>query len=206
MTAATTLAKSAEEKYSADQRWAELLRQIAAGNQEALAELYDQTSRTVFGLTLRMLNDRGAAEEVTLDAYLQVWRQARVFDAERGRPMTWLLTIARNKAIDRLRSATWKRHEQAPMEEAAPVAADAESPEEAVTSAETRRQVRDALAQLKPEQRELIEIAYYGGLTQQQIADKLGLPLGTVKTRMRTGMLNLRELLSGVVAISAPAA
>jgi len=143
-----------------------------------------------------VLNDRGAAEEVTLDAYLQVWRQAHVFDAQRGRPLTWLMTIARNKAIDRLRSAAWKRHEQALPEEAAPIALSVESPEEAAAGAQTRRQVRAALAQLKPEQRELIEIAYFGGLTQQEISDKLGLPLGTVKTRMRTGMLKLRELLS----------
>lgn len=200
------MARKVEEKCSADQRLSELLREIAAGNQEALAELYDRTSRTVFSLALRVLNDRGTAEEVTLDAYLQVWRQAQVFDERRGKPLTWLLTIARNKAIDCLRSATWKRHEQAPLEEVAPVAVSAESPEETVAGAETRRQVRAALAKLKPEQRELIEIAYYGGLSQQEIADRLGLPLGTVKTRMRTGMLKLRELLSGVVAISAPAA
>jgi RNA polymerase sigma-70 factor (ECF subfamily) len=206
MTAATALARKVEEKCSADQRWAELLREIAAGNQEALAELYDRTNRTVFSLALRVLNDRGAAEEVTLDAYLQVWRQAQVYDERRGKPLAWLLTIARNKAIDRLRSATWKRHEQEPLDEAAPVAVSVESPEEAAAGAETRRQVRAALARLKPEQRELIEIAYFGGLSQQEIADQSGLPLGTVKTRMRTGMLKLRELLSGVVAISAPAA
>jgi len=197
MTAATLIARKVAVKCSADQRWAELLREIAAGNQEALARLYDQTNRLVFGLTLRVLNDRGAAEEVTLDIYLQVWRQAHIFDERRGKPLTWLLTIARNKAIDRLRSATWKRHEQASLEEAAPVAVAAESPEETAAGAETRRQARAALAQLKPEQRELIEIAYFGGLTQQEIADKLGLPLGTVKTRMRTGMLRMREMLSG---------
>lgn len=200
MTAATGLARKAGEKYPADQRWSDLLLEIATGNQEALAELYGQTSRTVFGLALRVLNDRGAAEEVTLDAYLQVWLQAHVFDERRGRPLTWLLAIARNKAIDRLRSATWKRHEQAPLEEDAPVAAGAESPEEAAAGAETRRQVRAALARLKPEQRELIEIAYFGGLSQQEIADKLGLPLGTVKTRMRAGMLKLRELLLSLTA------
>jgi RNA polymerase sigma-70 factor (ECF subfamily) len=203
MTAATLLARKIEAQCSADQRWIELIREIAAGNQEALAGLYGQTSRTVFALALRVLNDRGEAEEVTLDTYLQVWRQASVFDERRGRPLAWLLTIARNKAIDRLRSAKWKRHEQARLEEAAPVAAAAESPEETAAGAETRLQARAALAQLKPEQRELIEIAYFGGLTQQEIADKLDLPLGTVKTRMRTGMLRLREMLSGSRAITA---
>jgi hypothetical protein len=115
MTAAIALARKVEEKCSADQRLSELLREIAAGNQAALAELYDRTSRTVFSLALRVLNDRGTAEEVTLEAYLQVWRHAQVFDERRGKPLTWLLTIARNKAIDRLRSATWKRHQQAPQ-------------------------------------------------------------------------------------------
>jgi RNA polymerase sigma-70 factor (ECF subfamily) len=145
---------------------------------------------------LRIVNDRGAAEEITLDTYHQVWRQAQNFDPERGKPSSWVLTIARNRAIDRLRSSAWVRREQTPIDDVSLFLAGSDSPEESATLGERQRMVRNALVQLKPDQRELIEIAFFGGLTHQEISDKLGVPLGTVKTRIRTGMLKLRELLT----------
>ncbi|HZS08676.1 MAG TPA: sigma-70 family RNA polymerase sigma factor [Blastocatellia bacterium] len=182
-------------EVSPEKRWPALIRGMARGDQSALSEFYDETSRLVFALALRMLNDRGAAEEVTLDVYWQVWRQAQKFDPARGTPLAWLMTIARSRAIDRLRSAAWTRHEKEPLEEARAVAADTHSPEDVAGLTETRQLIRRALDQLSPEQREVIEVAYFGGLSHQEIALKLGLPLGTVKTRIRSGMMKLRELL-----------
>lgn len=193
-----TMAASISRKKSPypDEHWADLIWKIAGGDQTALGELYDQASRQVFGLVLRIVSDHGVAEEVTLDTFHQVWRQANNFDLERGRPSSWILTIARSRAIDRLRSTAWVRKSQMPLEDVTPFLAGNDSPEDSTALGEERRIVRAALAQLKPEQRELIEIAFFGGLTHYEIAAKLNLPLGTVKTRIRTGMLKLRELLS----------
>lgn len=193
-------AYSTRKNQQHDERWGALIAQIASGNQEALSEFYDQTNRMVFSLAVRMLNDRSAAEEITLDVFMQVWKQAASFDPERGKPLTWLLTIARNRTIDRMRCSAWMHREQTPLEDVIPFIADYHSPAEGVELREMRAQVRGALAKLKPEQREVIEIAYFGGLTQQEIAEHLNLPLGTVKTRMRTAMLRLRELLAHMLS------
>lgn len=175
---------------------ANLIALIAEGDQQALSNFYDQTHRLVFSLALRVLNDRGAAEEVTLDVFMQVWKQARSFDPERGKPVTWLMTIARSRSIDRLRASSWRQQEQTPLEDVIPFIPDYNTPAEAAEISNRRQHVRAALAQLPLEQRELIEIAYYGGLTQQEISAHLKLPLGTVKTRMRSGLIRLRELLA----------
>lgn len=196
MSSIMPIAKEKKAVGYPDQQWSELIRQMAGGDQSSLAEFYDQSSRLVFGLVARIVNDRGAAEEITLDTYHQVWRQAHNFDPERGKPSSWVLTIARNRAIDRLRSSAQTRGRQTPLEEMTPFLATDDSPEEITTMGERRRLVRAALAALKPEQRQLIEIAYFAGLSHQEIAHKLELPLGTVKTRIRAGMLKLRELLS----------
>ncbi len=179
-----------------DEQWADLIRKMAGGNQAALGELYDQSSRLVFGLVLHIVRDHGTAEEVTLDTFHQVWRQATNFDPERGRPSTWMLTIARSRAIDRLRSTAWTRKTQTPLEDAGLFLAETGTPEDDTVLSEQQRIVRTALAKLTSEQRELIEIAFFGGLTHHEIAAKLNLPLGTVKTRIRAGMSKLRELLS----------
>lgn len=179
-----------------DEQWAALIAKMSGGDQQALAELYDQSSRLVFSLILRIVIDHGLAEEVTLDSFHQIWRQAANFDPERGRPSAWMLTIARSRAIDRVRSMSLTRKMQTPLEDAAFFLAGDDSPEAYVVLSEEQRRVRAALAQLKPEQRQLIEIAFFGGLTHHEIAAQLNLPLGTVKTRIRTGMMRLRELLS----------
>ena len=176
-----------------------LIRKVADGDQYALAEIYDSTSNLVFGLVLRMLDDRAAAEEVLLDVYKQVWRQAALYDDKRGSPLAWLVTIARSRALDRLRS--FKRESQLKQTFAteARLHPSPTNPEQASVISEQQAMVRTALGALPPEQREVIELAYYSGLSQSEIAAKLDQPLGTVKTRTRLGLMKLRELLSPVM-------
>ncbi len=179
----------------AETRQAELIRGVAAGDQQALATLYDTTSRTVYGLLLRILSDPSTAEEVLLDVYTQVWRQAGSYSAGRGKPMAWLTTIARSRAIDRLRRGRQEQMHAAPLDEAVRASSGA-GVEECVLASEVSSVVRAALDELAPEQREVIELAYYGGMSHSEIAAARGLPLGTVKTRTRLGMMRLRQMLS----------
>lgn len=176
---------------------AELIRGVAGGDQQALATLYDATSRTVYGLLLRILADASAAEEVLLDVYTQVWRQAASYSRERGTPLAWLTTIARSRAIDRLRRGRQEQQRSEPLDEAVRCAGGI-SVEDEVSAGEVRAVVRAALDSLSPEQREVIELAYYGGMSHSEIAAARGLPLGTVKTRTRLGMMRLREILKPV--------
>ncbi|MDX2032391.1 MAG: sigma-70 family RNA polymerase sigma factor [Blastocatellia bacterium] len=183
-----------------DQELIELVRKIAAGDQAAMAALYDSTSRLVYGLALRVLGDAATAEEVTLDVYTQVWRQAAAYDTGRGSPLAWLTTIARSRAIDRLRSGWQDQQRKQPLETVGDAPASAAAgPEEMTVAAERQRFVRQALAQLAPEQREVLELAYYSGLSHSEISAKLNQPLGTVKTRTRLGMIKLREALGPIL-------
>ena len=172
-----------------------LLTAIAAREEAALAQLYDRYRAILFGLLMRILNNREEAEDVLQEVFLQVWRKAADFDESRGRPFTWLVTLARSRGIDRLRTlAARERVAEAgarePSEEISDAATDA-------FKSEQRGLVSDALAKLPDEQKRPIMLAYFEGLTQSEIATSLGAPLGTVKTRMRTGMIRLRELLAG---------
>ncbi|HEX8286120.1 MAG TPA: sigma-70 family RNA polymerase sigma factor [Pyrinomonadaceae bacterium] len=178
----------------AESRQAEMIRGVAEGDNQALASLYDATSRTVYGLLLRILSDPSSAEEVLLDVYAQVWRQAATYRPERGKPMAWLTTIARSRAIDRVRRTRQEHRREAPLDEAASASAG-EGVEEGVLAGEVSAVVRAALDTLPAEQREVIELAYYGGMSHSEIAAATGLPLGTVKTRTRLGMMRLREML-----------
>lgn len=178
-----------------DQDWAALIRKVADGDQSALATLYDSTSRLVFGLVLRIVTDRSTAEEVLLDVYTQVWRQAAAYDIKRGAPLAWLMTIARTRGIDRLRSGRHEQQHKESLEAVGEVKASNESPETDTVTAERRQLVRSALERLSAEQREVIELAYYSGLSHSEIALRLGQPLGTVKTRTRLGMMKLRDML-----------
>ena len=182
-----------------DQDWAALIKRAADGDQAALTSLYDATSRLVFGLVLRVLNDRSAAEEVLLDVYTQVWRQAGSYDDRRGSPLAWLMTIARSRALDRLRSGWQEQQRKQPLEAAGDARSASVSPEEATVASEEQQLVRAALDALTPEQREVIELAYYSGLSHSEIAARLGQPLGTVKTRIRLGLIKLREQLKPVL-------
>jgi RNA polymerase sigma-70 factor, ECF subfamily len=176
-------------------RWMALIRRIAQGDQQALAPLYDETSRLVYALTLRILQDCSLAEEATMDVYLQIWRQAKSYSPARGNPSAWLLKMARSRAIDLLRAKARKKRLEESLEAACSIVASTNDPEQASLLGEEQRRAREALARLDPEQREVIEIAYFAGLSHSEIAELLGLPLGTIKTRIRSGMMKLRESL-----------
>jgi RNA polymerase sigma-70 factor (ECF subfamily) len=172
-----------------------VLKAIAARDEAALAQLYDRYDRILFGLLMRILNNREEAEDVLQEVFLQVWRKAEDFDETRGRPFTWLVTLARSRGIDRLRAlASRERVAEAGAREVSEEISDAAT--DALRS-EQRGLVSDALAKLPDEQKRPIMLAYFDGLTQTEIATHLGAPPGTVKTRMRTGMIRLREMLAG---------
>lgn len=175
--------------------WTVLLQRTAAGDQLALAELYDATSTAVFGLALRILGEKAAAEDATVEVYAQVWAQAKVYDSQRGTPLAWLLTLTRSRALDLLRVRNRSQVAE-PLETAGNVQATTPNPEEISVVAERHRLVRNALGRLSEEQRQAIELAYFSGLSHTEIANRLGQPLGTVKTRIRLGMIRLRELLN----------
>lgn len=171
----------------------ELLHAVARGDEDALARLYDQYRVILFSVLLRILKSREEAEDVLQEVFLQVWRRARDFDQARGKPFTWLVTLARSRAIDRIRQLGAR---QRLADSAAQIPSDAVSDAVAETlHSEQREIVQRALATLPEEQRHTLNLAYFDGLTQSEIAEQLGTPLGTVKTRMRSGMIKLRELL-----------
>jgi len=181
-----------------------LLRAIAQKDEQALARLYDLYSSAIFGCLFQILGRREEAEEILLEVFWQAWQQADRYDPERGALFTWLFAIARSRALDRLRAR--QRHAAAVEAAAGAPPADpvgSETPEAAVLFGELRGQVRAALARLPADQREAIELAYYGALTQAEIAARTGIPLGTVKTRVRLGLLRLREMLKDVAGGSA---
>lgn len=175
----------------------ELAARLAARDALALTELYQRHSRAVYSLALRMLGDREAADELVQDVFLRVWHHPERYLADRGRFVTWLLSVAHHRAVDMLR----RRRVQRPTAngDVAELSADGVAPDDAVADAEERRAVRDALATLPEGQRRSLELAYFEGLTQSEIAARLGEPLGTIKTRIRLGMLKLREQLRGLV-------
>lgn len=183
------------EMRERDQDLISLVQRVATGDQAALAALYDTTNRLVYGLVLRVLGDPSSAEEVLLDVYTQVWRQAASYDTNRGAPLAWLTTIARSRAIDRLRSGWQDQQRKESLDTLGDAPAGVASPEDMTVASERQRFVRAALNSLSPEQREVIELAYYSGLSHSEIAAKLNQPLGTVKTRTRLGMMKLREAL-----------
>ena len=169
-----------------------LLDRIVARDERAVGELYDRHNRLLYGLILRILRDRSEAEEVLQEVFVLVWTRAETYNVALGSPAAWLVRVARNRAIDRLRANAVRLRavESAPVPDAAP------SPETHAADSERQRVVKRALDALPADQRVLIEQAYYLGLTQSELAERFQLPLGTVKTRIRTGMITLRETLS----------
>ena len=196
------LAIDTAEASERDQDLVSLVESVAAGDQSALAALYDATNRFIYSLILRVLGDMGSAEEVLIDVYTQLWRQAASYDANRGAPLAWMATIARSRAIDRLRSSWQDQHRKESLDVLGDAPANAASPEESAAASERQRFVREALNLLTPEQRRVIELAYYSGLSHSEIAEKLNQPLGTVKTRTRLGMMKLREALAPLIGES----
>ena len=173
---------------------AHLLRRSARGDEEAFAEIYDATSRRVFGLVLRIVRDHAMSEEVTQEVYLDVWRQSARFDPARGSALSWLMTIAHRTAVDRVRaSEASRRRDDAHATTHQDVDYDATA-EAAQASLEAQR-VRRALTTLTDTQRSAVELAYLGGYTHTEVARLLDLPLGTAKTRIRDGLIRLRDTL-----------
>ena len=170
-----------------------LLRRLAAGDVESFAVIYDRYSRSVYSLAWKMLGDAQAAQEVTQEVFEAIWRGAKAFAPGRGRARTWILAMAHHKSVDAMRRQRVRASE--PLSEAHPDEAD-------VVALAMRRvdgaAVRGALSALSEAQRTVVVLAYYGGYTQQEIAQRLGVPLGTVKTRIRDGLQRLRDLLRAV--------
>ena len=168
----------------------ELLEAIASGDNDALGALYDRFGRIAYGLAFRILRDQALAEDAVQEAFLAVWRSAEGYRRERAKAATWVLTLVHRRAVDLVRREDRRRGD--PLDEA-PEAGGPAVDEEADLR-DKRTAVQAALAQLPPDQRQALELAYYGGYTQSELAERLGVPLGTVKSRMFAGLARLREL------------
>jgi RNA polymerase sigma factor (sigma-70 family) len=179
-------------KAGRDAVWTELISRITDGNTSALTHLMDETRPVVFARALRILRLRADAEETTMDVYSHIWKRARSFDPERGNPLAWMLNIARNCAIDRLRS----RSRQKSIESLDFECSSATDFKEYAASPGAKMDVNRALQALPVEQRRAIELAYFSGYSMTQVATLLGHPLGTVKSRIRAGLIGLRSLLA----------
>ena len=177
----------------------ELMRRLFYRDGRAFEALFDRYGDLVYSTALRVLHDRQLAEDVTQEVFARVWRSPEAYVAERGRLLTWLVSVTRNRAVDELRSrGRRQRHETASPEEQQRELPAGQENDPLLTAelSEQAQAVRSALAEIPPEQREVIELAYFGGLTQQEIAVTLAQPLGTVKTRIRLGMQKLRAALA----------
>jgi RNA polymerase sigma-70 factor (ECF subfamily) len=167
-----------------------LIRRMARGDQAALATLYDETCAAVHGLSVRIVRDESVAEDVTIDVYMQAFRDAPTYDTARSTPLAWLLTLARTRAVEQVRTESGPPASPPRPETTLAAAAD---PDELTLAGEPRRAVQTVVAGLDAEQRRVIELAYYGGMSQREIADALGQPLGTITTRIQQGVVALRE-------------
>lgn len=175
--------------------WLGYVQQASSGDEGAFASLYDETNSLVYGLAMRMLGNVEDAEEVTLDVYNQVWRIAKSFDAQRGSVTAWLMTLTRTRSLDRIRARASRSKNVDPLPEQFDLPSPTETPEAQTAASQQRTLVLAALNQLPAEQRRALELAYFHGLSHSELAERLGEPLGTIKTRIRLGMMKLRELL-----------
>jgi RNA polymerase sigma-70 factor (ECF subfamily) len=173
---------------------ADLLKRASRGDESAFAEWYDATSARAFGLAVRVLRDRAQAEEVTQEAFLECWRHSARFDPDKGSAISWLLTIVHRKAVDRVRSAEAARGRDASYGTASHEV-EHDSTAEAVVSRLDAERVHQALGTLTEAQRGALELAYLSGYTHTEVATMLDLPLGTAKTRIRDGLIRLRDTL-----------
>lgn len=192
-----TVRNSAESEPPDDQS---LMQRVRQGDEQALSQLYDRYAATVMGIALKIVQQREQAEEITQEAFWRVWQRASTFDTARGNLAPWLFGIARNLSIDELRR---RRARPQPVYEdperpvLAELADDSVDVAMSAALAEQRTVVRTAMQELSADQREALELAYFSGMTQREIAEHLGNPLGTIKTRIRLGLLKLRDLLQG---------
>ncbi len=194
------LAAADQTALSASRSDRELLADVAVGREHALRMLYDRHASRVLALAYRILGEHADAEEVVLDTFAQVWRQAASYDVARGSVRAWVSTIARSRALDGVRASNRRVRTQSNAAQASPETPPAmgraePTPDRDVEGGDRRKHVAAALADLPADQRKAIELAYYGGLSQSEIADHLDAPLGTVKTRIRSAMMKLRDTL-----------
>jgi RNA polymerase sigma-70 factor (ECF subfamily) len=168
---------------------------VARGDETALGELYDRVGRMAYGLAMRVLRDDGLAEDAVQEGFLAVWRNAAGFRAERAKASTWILTLVHRRAVDIVRREDRRRASPLPDSAAAVLKDPGAEPDEAAWLRFERERVQVALGRLPDVQREAIELAYYGGFSQSELAERLGVPLGTIKSRMFAGLARLRELL-----------
>lgn len=193
---ATTWQESPGEREAVDAR---LLQQVAQGDKDAFAKLYDRFAGPLFGTALRVVGDPVEAQDVVHDAFVAVWEKAGTYELARGTAFSWFVTLVRNRAIDRVRMRR-RRAEllaEATQDDLGFVPAELPAGDTTATLNDEARVVRAAVAKLPPEQQQALQLAFFGGLTQEQIAGKLQEPLGTVKARIRRGLLKLRESLAG---------
>jgi RNA polymerase sigma-70 factor (ECF subfamily) len=176
-----------------------LIQQVAKQDRHAFSQLYDRFSTLVFTLAMRMLKARSDAEDLLQEVFVQVWRQAQNYRAERGSPEAWIIDIARGRAIDKIRSIPRTGRSFVLTDDSARTESS-ENVESSVAQSEVRMAMNSALANLPQAQRKVMELAYLDGLTQTEIAERLSEPLGTVKTKMRSGIQRLREIMSFQVA------
>src|SRR5436853_4987738 len=177
----------------------DLIARLQRRDPQALAELYDRYGRIAYSLILRIVRDSGIAEDLVQETFLRVWNRVHGFDAEKGAIGPWLLAVARNRAIDYLRSAGGRERNAVEYEETGHPSLYCDM-EKDILSADKARRVKSAVEKLSPNQRQVIELAYFEGLSQTEMADRMGQPLGTVKTWVRTALKNLRDELGAVVS------
>ena len=176
-----------------EQTWATLVHSIAAGDQLALHALYEMAHRVVFTLIMRITSNRETAEELTIDVFHDIWRRASRYDAANSTVLGWIMNQARSRAIDRLRFENRKKRSQGDVQPLAEMAAD---PRDVVELREQGEALRTALVALTPDERQAIETTFFGGLTHAEAAARLNQPLGTIKTRIRSGLHKLRHTLT----------
>ena len=176
----------------------DLVERIGRGDRQSFEQLYERFSGVLFSTAYRILHDQEGAEDVLQDVFVQIWDKAAMYDSKRGKPLTWAVTLTRNKAIDRLRSVQRRNrlNDEIEQESAIDDQTHEQQPIDAVDAKEKSKLIRSAVLQLSKDQRGAIELAFFSGLTQNEIAEELNQPLGTVKARIRRGMMKLKELIS----------
>jgi RNA polymerase sigma-70 factor (ECF subfamily) len=172
-----------------------LMQRTGEGDRGSFEQLYERFSGVLFSTALHVLGNQEAAEDVLQDAFVAIWEKAPLYDSGRGKPLTWAVTLTRYKAIDRLRSLQRKGLLHDRLEQETKIGGATPSSLDEVEAAEKSKIVREAVQQLSPSQREAIELAFFSGLSQSEIAGKLHLPLGTIKARVRRGMMKLKEII-----------
>jgi RNA polymerase sigma-70 factor (ECF subfamily) len=198
----TILAAIGKAAHSGSDKEVQLMEKIKTGDADALEELYDQYNRLLFGMIISIVKKKEEAEDVLQEVFVNIWQKAHTFDEKRGNVYSWLVTMTRNKAIDRIRSKDYKTQEKASVnidDPAFSLEGGKFDPLETTIYSDRAEMVKKALARIPESQREVLKFAYYRGLTQSEISDHLGIPLGTVKTRTRQGMLKLSDILESFI-------